>query len=191
MNGRKLSMAASIALIGVGVIALAGNMAATLFGLVGLRWGVWRLWPLTVVCSGLAFCVPPLVVRGKPGLGVLFIPGVPVLTTGSILMLASVFDAWGIWAWMWPLEIIGVALGLVMAGIYARALWLIVPAAMMGFVGLLLQFSAITGWWGMWGVMWHLRLLRQTAGIVGPAALILLGILILTGRAVRRSPAAS
>jgi hypothetical protein len=187
---KRLSILAGVVLITVGVMAMGCNVAALLLGVDGWGWEVWRLWPLAVVCSGLLFVVPPLLVRGKRGLGALFIPGVPILTTGSILLFASVFDAWRAWAWLWPLEVLAVAAGLLLAGIYmVGALWLLVPATIIGANGLLLQFCAITGWWGVWRVLWRLNPLWRLAEVVGPVLLILAGFLLLAGGAARRTPA--
>src|SRR5512136_416868 len=92
---------------GVGLIFLGGLLLTfTLLGpLVGLA--VVQLWPLIVVGVGLACAAPPLLARGRPGLGGLFIPAVPILTTGVILLWASLFNAWGIWIWLWPMEVLG------------------------------------------------------------------------------------
>ena len=134
-------------------MALACSVAP-LMGLNVWRWGPWRLWPLVVVGAGLLFIVPPLLAHGKHGLGGLFIPGVPVLVTGGILLFASVFNAWGAWSWLWPLEVLAVAAGFLSAAIHTRNIWLLIPAITVGTSGLLLQFCAITGWWGVWAVLW-------------------------------------
>ncbi|MBN1890623.1 MAG: hypothetical protein JW850_21695 [Thermoflexales bacterium] len=153
MNKRS-QILASIALIGLGSLALACNMSVLLFG---VGWGPWRLWPLLVVGAGCALVAPPLLVRGKPALGALFIPGMPVLVTGCILLFCSVFDAWGAWAWLWPQEVLAVAAGFLFAAAYMRQIWLLVPAILIGLNGLLFQFCAITGWWQVWAVLWTIE----------------------------------
>jgi hypothetical protein len=115
---------------------------------------VWRLWPLTVSALGLLFVVPPLLVRDKRGLGGLFIPGVPILVTGGILLLASVFRAWDVWAWLWPMQLLGLAVGFVAAALYMRIIWLVIPATIIGLNGLMFQFCAVTGLWSWWSVLW-------------------------------------
>jgi hypothetical protein len=194
-------------------------------------WGVWRLWPLLVVAGGLLFVVSPLLARGKRGLGGLFIPGVPILTTGGILLYASVLDAWQAWEWLWPLEIVAVALGFLLAAIYMRSIWLLFPAIVVGANGALLQFCALTGLWESWAVLWLaeplavglafliVNLRRRSRGLfiagmimcviaamgligmtavfprwvlinaLGPAVLLLVGLLMLVNSLVRR-PAA-
>jgi hypothetical protein len=142
------------------LLILMGSMALTLtLGLpilgwdLGL-WGTWQLWPLIVVSVGLLFMLTPLLVRGQRGLGSLFIPGMPILITGAILLLASVLRYWHVWAWLWPLEILALATGFFLAALYMRLIWLTVPAIIIGVNGLVLQFCAFTGLWHLWSVLW-------------------------------------
>jgi hypothetical protein len=146
---KPFSFVAGIVFILIGGLGLLFTFAMPAVGL-----ATWRLWPLAVIGGGLLFALPPFVVRGQRGLGGLFIPALPVLTTGSILLFTSVFNAWGAWAWLWPLEVISVAVGFVFAAIYMWQIWLIVPAVIIGLNGLVLQFCAITGLWQSWAVLW-------------------------------------
>jgi len=149
---RKLSIVISVALILIGATSLMFTFVGAVFG-----FRVWQLWPLIVVAAGLAFVLPPLLVRGKRGLGGLFIPGVSVLTNGMILLFTSVTGWWDAWEWLWPLEVTGVALGFLFAAIKMRVVWLLIPAIIVGANGLLLQFCAITGWWAVWAVAWAIE----------------------------------
>jgi hypothetical protein len=202
-----------------------------MFGASVWMWGAWRLWPLLVVAGGLLFVVSPLLARGRRGLGGLFIPGVPILTTGAILLYASVLDAWHAWEWLWPLEILAIAMGFLLASIYMRSIWLLFPAIVVGANGALLQFCALTGLWESWAVLWPaeplavglafliVNLRRRSRGLfiaglimcviaamgligmtavfprwvlinaLGPAVLLLVGLLMLVNNLVRR-PAA-
>jgi hypothetical protein len=146
---KNISIVASVALIAVGVVSLLCSTVGYFFG-----FRVWQLWPLFVVGAGIALVLPPLLVRGKPGLGALFIPGVPVLTNGCILLFTSVTRWWGAWEWLWPMEVTGVALGFLLAALYMRVIWLLIPAIIIGANGMLFQFCAVTGWWGIWAVAW-------------------------------------
>ncbi len=92
--------------------------------------------------------------RWRRGLGILFIPGMPILTTGAILLLASVLNWWRVWKWLWPQEVLALALGCLFAAIYARQIWLLVPAIIIWLNGVLLQFCALTGLWEVWAVLW-------------------------------------
>lgn len=153
---KQFPILVGIALVLMGCLAMASTLAASVLGL-AWHWGPWRLWPLTVITVGLFFVVPPFLVRGKRGLGGLFIPGVPILVTGGILLFNSVFDAWSAWAWLWPQEVLAVAVGFLFAAIYMRNIWLLIPVIIVGANGLLFQFCAITGWWGVWSVLWTIE----------------------------------
>ena len=228
---RQFSILAGVTLILLGVISLAFTLVTPMLGMGVWRWAAWRLWPLVVVAAGLLFVISPLLVRGRRGLGGLFIPGVPVLATGAILLYASVFDAWHAWEWLWPLEVLAVAMGFLLASIYMRSIWLLLPAILVGANGVVFQFCALTGLWESWAVLWTIEplslglafliinlrqrsrglfvaglILCAVAGIgligmtaifprwilinaLGPAILLIVGILMLVSSLVRR-PAA-
>jgi hypothetical protein len=151
---RQFSLLAGIILILMGILALMFTLPMPMLGLDVWRWGAWRLWPLAVVSVSAFFVLTPLLVRGRRALGALFIPGMPVLTTGAILLFASVFDLWGAWEWLWPLEVLALAQGFLFATIYTRVIWLAIPAIIIGANGLVLQFCALTGLWEAWAVLW-------------------------------------
>jgi hypothetical protein len=151
---KQLSLTAGIILILVGILALVFTLALPMLGLHVWLWGVWQLWPLAVASASALFVLPPLFVRGRRALGALFIPGMPLLTTGAILLFANVFNLWGAWQWLWPLEVLALAQGFLLAAVYTRVIWLIVPATIIGANGLVLQFCALTGLWEAWAVLW-------------------------------------
>jgi hypothetical protein len=151
---KRFSILVGMALILLGSLALTFTVALPVLGLDLWYWGFWRFWPLIVVSAGMFFVLPPFLVRGQRGLGALFIPGVPLLTTGGILLFASVFDAWGAWEWLWPLEVLALALGFLSAAIFTRVIWLAIPAIIVGLNGLVLQFCALTNLWEAWSVLW-------------------------------------
>ena len=153
MNSRFSSLIGTI-LILTGILAIMCNLAMPTLGLNLWRWGGWRLWPLAVVSLSAFFLLPPLLVRGRRALGALFIPGMPILTTSAILLFASVFDLWGAWEWLWPLEVLALAQGFLFAAVYMRGTWLIIPAIIIGANGLVLQFCALTGLWEAWAMLW-------------------------------------
>jgi hypothetical protein len=150
---RKSPILVGAALILLGVLSLLLSGVASLLGFDLLGFTV-RFWPLIVVGVGLLLVIPPFLVHGQPGLGALFIPGFPILTTGAILLLASVLNAWSVWSWLWPMEVTSVAMGFLFAAIYSRVIWLVIPAIIVGLNGLTFQFCAITGLWGWWSVFW-------------------------------------
>jgi hypothetical protein len=152
---KRTSLLFGITLIVLAVLALAGNLFLKLGGSVVSVSG--QAWPLIVIGAGLLFCLPPFIFSKVPGLGGLFIPGVPVLTTGLLLFAASMTNDWSIWAYWWPMEVIGAAVGFVMAAIFLRVVWLAIPASIIGINGLILQFCALTGMWEAWAILWTLE----------------------------------
>jgi hypothetical protein len=143
-------------LMGLGVLWLMLGLVASLFGINLLGFAL-RFWPVLVSAAGLAFVLPPLLVHDKRGLGGLFIPGVPILVIGGILLVASVLNAWGIWAWLWPMVLLAVAIGFVAAALYMDVSGLLIPATIVGLNGLVFQFCAVTGLWGWWSVLWTIE----------------------------------
>lgn len=151
--GKTSSLLVGAALVCLGLLSLVFTLVSSLFGFNPFSF-MWRMWPLIVIGVGLGFVLPPFLTRGKPGLGALFIPGLPILMTGTILGLASMFNIWGIWAFLWPLELLSLAMGFVAAAIYMRVIWLLIPAILIGLNGLAFQFCAITGLWEWWAWLW-------------------------------------
>ena len=155
---KQTSAAMGVVLIALGLLTMAFTLGLPVLGL--SMWNVfqpWRLWPLTVVSVGLGFVLPPVLFRQKRGLGGLYIPGMPILATGGILFFASALDWWGAWEWLWPVEVLSVAAGFVLASIHLRVIWLMIPAIVIGANGLLFQFCAITGLWDVWALMWTIE----------------------------------
>jgi hypothetical protein len=154
---RKLLLITGILLILLGLAALSATLVMPLLGFTAWTFGVWRLWPLLVISLGALLVMLPLLASEQRGLGALFIPGVPVLAMGSILLFASVFDAWEIWRYAWPGAPLALSVGFLLAAWRIRAIGLIVPAIILGINGLIFQFCAITGWWSAWAVLWALE----------------------------------
>ena len=161
----KRALTVGLGLVLIGVVLLACNMSALI-----LATNVWRFWPLIVVGVGLGLVLPAIRPSGARGTSVLLIPGLPVLTTGSILFLASLFDWWDVWEWMWPLEILSLALGFALVAIRMRAGWPLIPALVLGLNGLMFQFCAVTDWWDAWEWLWPLEVL-MVAGVFGFSAI--------------------
>ncbi len=154
---RQGTVLIGIVLILLGILGLAITLGMPVLGFNFWHWGIWRLWPLFVVGAGLLFVLPPFVTRGRRSLGALFIPGIPILATGCILLLASLTGWWRVWAWLWPAEVLAVAFGFLFAAIYTGGIWLLVPAVIIGLNGLLMQFCALTGLWNSWAVLWTIE----------------------------------
>lgn len=149
---KKTSLLFGVTLILLGVLALAGNLLIRVAGN-GFLLG-FRAWPIFVVGAGLLFSLPPFIFHRTRGLSGLFIPGIPTLTTGILLFIASITGNWSIWAILWPLEVISVSLAFVLMAYFLKVPWLMIPASIIGLTGLVLQFCAATGWWSSWAVLW-------------------------------------
>lgn len=157
-SDRFLSLVFGIGLVVIGLISLAGNLF--------LRLEAWRLWPVMVVLLGLGLTVPGFFGLTKRGFGSFFIPGIPVLTTGIILLVASLLHRWDVWAIAWPLEVLGVALGFTLAAIFMRVPALAIPAIIIGANGLLLAFCNLTGLWQAWALLWPIEPLSIGLGLL-------------------------
>jgi hypothetical protein len=149
---KKASLLIGVTLIALGVLALAANLLLRATGtsfLLGFR-----AWPILVVGAGILFCLPPFLFPQQRGLSGLFVPGIPTLITGAILFIASLSGHWSIWATLWPLEVLSVAVAFALMAAFLRIPWLMIPASIVGLTGLVLQFCAVTGWWSSWAVLW-------------------------------------
>lgn len=170
---RSFSVLSGLCLVLLGGLFLMGNLIFPIFG-IDLRWfQVWRLWPLFVVGLGLWLLAMTAFALKRRGFGALFIPALPVLTVGAILLFASVTNFYSIWVFAWPLVILSLALGFVLAALAMRLVWLGIPAIILGVNGAMLAFCAWTGMWSSWAVLWPIE----------PAAVGL--VLLLVGAKVR------
>ena len=151
---KTFSFFIGIGLVLLGGLALMGNFTVSLLGFEFQMLPFWRLWPVVVLGMGIALALPAAFIRGESWPGVLFIPALPIFVTGGILMTASLFHVWDIWAFLWPLEVLALALGFAFAALYTRSYWLLIPTILIGLNGLVLQFCAVTGLWSAWSVLW-------------------------------------
>ncbi|PKN92221.1 MAG: hypothetical protein CVU44_16455 [Chloroflexi bacterium HGW-Chloroflexi-6] len=176
---RTLSLIFGIALLVIGALSMVGNLF--------LSTQAWRMWPLVVLAAGLALTLPGFLAIARPGLGAFFMPGIPVLTVGSILMFASITDNWEIWALAWPLLVLAAALGFGLSAIFMRVPGLAIPAIIIGANGLVLGFCNLTGLWSAWAILWPIEPLAIGLGLLvvgisnrsagtNLAAMILIGI---------------
>ena len=103
---RTISIIFGLGLVCLGLLVLASNLFIPLIGFSMHWWEVWRLWPIVLLGAGLFLTAIPFLAPGRRGLGLLFIPAFPILTNGSILLFASLFNVWKIWTYAWPLEVL-------------------------------------------------------------------------------------
>jgi len=159
MKSEKLfNLIAGVTLLAIGIIALAGNVFLTT--------KAWRLWPVIILLAGVGLTIPGFLGIWRRGFGSFFIPGIPVLTTGGILLYASLTDNWDVWAVAWPLEVLALALGFALAAFFMRVPALAIPAFIVGINGLMLAFCAVTGLWESWAILWPIEFLAVGLGLL-------------------------
>ncbi len=94
-----------LALIGIGALILLSNLVSIPFG----RY----LWPLWIITPGLLLLWPAA--RMRPGqrepLAVLAVPGAVILSVGLLLLVMNLFNYFEMWAYAWPLPLIGALWG--------------------------------------------------------------------------------
>ena len=159
------SLIAGSILIGLGVLAL----FTTLSG-IDLWNFSWRWWPTVIIAFGALIALLPIVIR-KRWLGLLYILAAPIVATGIMLLVSMMSGQWFWWVRWWPIGVLSVALGFLLAAIYAREVWLMVPAIFIGVNGGLFLFNMGYGQWYLWKVLWiveplSLGLALLLAGVV-------------------------
>jgi hypothetical protein len=165
MQRSSSSLFAGSILIGLGVLAL----FITLSG-IDLWTFSWRWWPTVIIAFGALIALLPIFIR-KRWMGLLFIIAAPIIATGALLLISMTSGQWFLWARWWPIEVLSVALGFLLAAIYAREAWLLVPAIFIGVNGGLFLFNMWYGQWTLWKVLWIVQPL--SLGL----ALLLVGVI--------------
>lgn len=134
-----------------------------------------KYWPLLFIILAMGFYLPPILwPMARRELAALYIPGSIMLALGAIFLYNTLTADWVIWAYAWLLIAAGVGMGLSLAA------WL----------G---EWGSATIWVGIWLLVANMALFSLFAvlfggslfKIVGPAMLVLCGILLL-GRAFRK-----
>ena len=146
-------------LVGIGLVLLGGLafFNATILNWIGF--GLWRFWPLMITAVGVCFVAAPFLANHPRRLSPLFIPGLPILMTSALLLWGSVFNWWSVWEYAWPSILLAFALGLAATAVFTRIVWFLIPAIIIGGTAVVLQFTALTGWWEAWAVLWPVTLL--------------------------------
>ena len=155
---RFFSLIFGVALIAIGALSMAGNLL--------LQMEAWRLWPVVVVIAGLLLTAPGFFGLARRGFGAFFIPGIPVLVTGGILLFASLSHNFGVCVVAWPLEVLAVALGFTLAAFFMRLPALAIPAMIVGVNGIVLAFCNLTGLWQAWALLWPVEPLSIGLGLL-------------------------
>lgn len=126
----------------------------------------WRIWPMAVLLAGAALLVPGFFAFGRRGLGGFFIPALPTLMTGALLLAASLSGNWSLWAQAWPLEVLALALGFALAAVFMRVPGLAMPASIVGINGAALLFCTLSGAWKAWALLWPVEFLAVGLGLM-------------------------
>jgi hypothetical protein len=108
----------------------------------------------------------------------LYVIAAPLIAIGSMLLISMMSGQWFWWARWWPIGLLSVALGFLLAAIYAHEAWLLVPAIFLGANGGLFLFNMWYGQWYLWKVLWIVQPL--SLGL----ALLLVGVLKHSGVAL-------
>ena len=148
MQRSSSSLIAGSILIGLGVLALFITMSG-----IDLWNFSWRWWPTVIIAVGALIALLPIFIR-KRWMGLLFIIAAPIIATGVLLLISMTSGQWFLWARWWPIEVLSVALGFLLAAIYAREAWLLVPAIFIGVNGGLFLYNMWYGQWYLWKVLW-------------------------------------
>lgn len=148
MQRSSSSLIAGLILIGLGVLAL--FLTTSGFDL----WSAgWRWWPTIAIAFGGLLALLPIFIRRR-WLGLLYIVATPLVATGLMLLISLTSGQWLLWMRWWPIGVLSVALGFLLAALYAREAWLLVPAIFLGVNGGLFLFNALSGQWYLWKVLW-------------------------------------
>ncbi len=149
MEKRTIS-SSGIILILLGGIAL---LYSTVFPILGLETGAWRLGPFLLTAVGAGLVIAPITTKNR-NLAPLFIPGVPVLVIAGMLLWGNLFGGWDIWAYFWPMILLGTATGFFFTSVYMRNVWFLIPAIIVGVNAAVFQFSALFDAWDIWSYVW-------------------------------------
>jgi hypothetical protein len=145
------SLYVGILLLAFGGLFLVAQLATDLLAPFEMYWGWGRLWPFLILFIGLAFWLPVFIWwekrRQVAGLAV---PGTIVVVNGLMLLYQAITRDWGSWSYLWSMEPIAVALGLLaLYWLGPRERGLLVAAGIVGGIGLFffVIFVSIFGGW--------------------------------------------
>lgn len=141
-------------------------------GVLGTRLGWSAAWPFLILWVAFAFLLPLVIwPERRASLAGLVVPGTIVGVNGLILLFQNTTGLWRTWSYLWTLEPMAVALGLLaLYWLTNRDRGLLVAAAIVGGVGLVFFF-----------------IFSGVLTFLGPLLLIALGVLVLVAGLGRRS----
>lgn len=165
---KKWTVLGGLGLIALGCFAFLNAILAELF-----NWslGLVNFWPLLIGTIGIAFSVIPFAFPERRDLSALFIPGFLLTMLGALFTWSSLTNWWGIMEHVWPLLIVAFSAGFFAAALRMRNVWLLIPAILFGVNGVVMLFTAVTGLWHWWSVLWAIEPLAIGLALYVPGAL--------------------
>lgn len=161
--------------LALGFLFLMMNIGSTVFGSES-PFSISRLWPLLVIWVGFGFYLPILIWwNERQKIYGLAMPGTIVLVNGLVLLYCSLTWDWDAWAYLWTLEPLSVALGLLaMYFLGPRTPGLLIAALVIGGTSLAIFAILVSVMGGIAG------------GVIGALLLITLGIILVARAFVHR-----
>jgi hypothetical protein len=119
---RTIELIAGVLLLVVGLVVLASDPIADLFGGLGIDDEVLRWWPVILIVLSVFFLGPGLL--GGPSRRLragMVIPGAILAGVGAALLYTSLTNRWAAWAYLWSVIPFSFGLGMYAAGWIADA----------------------------------------------------------------------
>jgi len=164
-----------VLLIAFGGLFLVTQAGEALLAPFNIYAGLGVTWPFIILLVGFGFLLPLVIWwdRREKIIG-LVIPGTIITANGLILLYQSISGDWASWEYLWSIEPLSVGVGLLLMYLLGeRKRGLLIAAGIVGGIGALFFIIFASAFGGI--------LIR----LIGPAALILAGVLFIT-KAVRR-----
>ena len=123
---KKINYLFGLFLLFIGVLLILAN-----FGVIEIVWD--NLWPLFLLIPGIVFELSYFIYRKDAGL---LVPG-GILITYGLLFLVNVIYGWHLMENLWPIFLLGVAIGLLQAYLFGgREKYLLIPVGILGAISL-------------------------------------------------------
>ncbi len=148
---KKWTVLGGLGLIALGSLAFLNAILAAVF-----NWsvGLVHFWPLLFGTAGIALTVIPFAYPERRGLNALLIPGFFLTMFGALFTWSSLTNWWGIMEHVWPLLFVALSAGFFAAALRLRNVWLLIPTLLIGVNAVVMLFTAVTGLWHWWSVLW-------------------------------------
>ena len=108
---------------------------------------------------------PKKAAKGHGETGVVNVVWLLVMVNLMAVMIGLVTGRWGVYGRGWPMELLLIGLLLTETMAVSGEIWTLIPAAILLGNGYLFSFYTITGFWGLWAVLWPLEPLLVVGSI--------------------------